>query len=316
MGCDYTGVTGELQVAAQRIQKVLAAAGIASRRASEELVEAGRVQVNGVVVRSIPCLVDVEQDKILVDGKPIRRPKHVYYMLNKPKGVFCTNNDPSGRARAIDLMTGVRERVFAVGRLDAESMGLLLMTNDGELAQKLAHPRFQTPKTYRAEVSGSPSPETLHQLREGVWLSEGRTAPATITVVHRQRDSAILEITLRESRNREVRRMLAKLGHAVRRLTRIRMGKLSTQKLPIGAYRELTPAEVKYLYRLTESPHEDDRPPQRRRSVSDRPSRGQTQRPSSSTRRGRPNASSRPKKGSARGPASPHSGGRRIIRPS
>lgn len=237
-------------MAIQRIQKFLAAAGIASRRACEEFVEAGRVKVNGVTVRELPCLVDPEKDKIAVDGKLVLPTRHVYFLLNKPKGVFCTHNDPAGRHRAIDCLVGVRERVFPVGRLDAESMGLLLLTNDGELTQKLTHPRFGTPKTYRAEVQGCPTQETLQQIRQGVWLSEGHTAPATIEIVHKQRDSAILEITLREVRNREVRRLLAKLGHRVRRLTRIRMGKLTIHKLPVGAFRPLTPYEVKYLYEL------------------------------------------------------------------
>lgn len=236
----------------ERIQKVLASAGFGSRRACELLVEKGRVTVNGRTIRALPLLVDPTKDKIRVDRKSIRSERPVYYLLNKPRGVFCTHNDPDGRKRAIDLMTGVRERVFPVGRLDADSMGLLIMTNDGDLTQKLTHPSFQAPKTYRVEVKGSPKPEALQRLRKGVWLSEGKTAPATIKIIHKDREKAVLEITLREGRNREIRRMLAKLGHRVRRLTRLRMGKLSIRKLPQGAYRPLTKSEVQYLYRLAE----------------------------------------------------------------
>ena len=154
-------------------------------------------------------------------------------MLNKPKRVYCTQHDPAGRTRAVDLLTSVKERVFPVGRLDADSMGLLILTNDGELAQTLTHPSFSVSKTYRAEVTGSPTAETIERLRGGVWLAGGRTSRATVRLIHRQRDKAILEITLKEGRNRQVRRMLSKAGHKVRRLTRIQIGKLSSARLPL-----------------------------------------------------------------------------------
>ncbi|HPF41847.1 MAG TPA: pseudouridine synthase [Phycisphaerae bacterium] len=236
----------------QRIQKVLAAAGFGSRRACEQLVEDGRVTVDGRVVEQLPVVVDLAVNRVTVDDKPIRVQKFVYFVLNKPKGYFCTNSDPDGRRRAVDLMVGVRERVFPVGRLDAESMGLLIMTNDGDLALKLTHPRFQTPKTYRAEVRGQPDTESLDKLRKGVWLAEGRTGPADIAVIHSSRKKSVLEITLREGRNREIRRMLARFGYPVTRLTRIKMGRISIRKLPQGSYRPLSEDEVKYLYRLAE----------------------------------------------------------------
>ncbi len=239
-------------MARERIQKILAAAGFGSRRACEDLVERGRVTVNGQVVRELPCLVDPEHDRIAIDGRPVRRERPVYYLLNKPPGVYCTHNDLAGRKRAVDLLVGVRERVYPVGRLEAESSGLLLLTNDGALTQKLTHPRFGAPKTYRAEVRGVPTPQTLERLKSGVWLSEGRSGGAAVSIVHRDRERAILEITLRESRNREIRRVLARLGHAVRRLTRIRMGKLSIRGLAVGGFRPLTKSEVAYLYRLAE----------------------------------------------------------------
>ncbi len=240
-------------MARERIQKILAAAGFGSRRSCEAFVEQGRIRVNGRVVTELPCLVDPDQDRVAIDGRPVRAARPVYYLLNKPPGVFCTHNDPAGRKRAVDLLVGVRERVYPVGRLEAESSGLLLLTNDGELTQKLTHPRFGAPKTYRAEVRGSPSPEALERIRSGVWLSEGRSGRATVVIVHRDRERAILEITLRESRNREIRRVLARLGHGVRRLTRIRMGKLSIRGLAVGGFRPLSRSEVAYLYRLAES---------------------------------------------------------------
>ncbi len=260
----------------ERIQKVLAAAGFGSRRACETLVEEGRVTVNGRTVWELPKLVDPKEDTIRVDRKPIKPEKIVYFMLNKPPGVYCTNDDPDGRKRAIDLIKGVRERLFMVGRLDASSMGLLILTNDGELTQKLTHPSFQTPKTYRAEVKGRPTDADLQKLRKGVWLSEGKTAPAVITVIHRDREKTMLEITLREGRNREIRRMLAKTGHRVRRLSRIRMGKLSTRKLPLGACRPLTAEEVRYLHKLAEgvtTENDMNRDSGRRRSERKRPAR-------------------------------------------
>ena len=246
------------EMAAERIQKILAAAGYGARRACEELVLDGRVTVNGAVVHTLPVLVNADRDHITVDGKPLRAAKHVYYLLNKPSGVFCTHNDPSGRTRAVDLLVGVRERVFPVGRLDSESTGLLIMTNDGALTQKLTHPSFAVPKTYHAETVGCPTTETLDKLRAGVWLSDGKTAPANITILHRQRDRAVLEITIRESRQRELRRVLAKLGYKVRRMARVRMGKLTIRNLRPGAFRPLTPAEVKYLHSLAEQVAESE----------------------------------------------------------
>lgn len=272
----------------QRIQKVLAAAGFGSRRACEQLVEDGRVAIDGEIVEDLPIVVDPQTSRVTVDDKPIRVQKFVYFLLNKPKGYFCTNSDPDGRRRAIDLMVGVRERVFPVGRLDAESMGLLIMTNDGDLAQKLTHPRFQTPKTYRAEVRGQPQPDALDKLRKGVWLAEGRTGPAEITVIHSSRKKSVLEITLREGRNREIRRMLARFGHPVTRLTRIKMGRISTKRLPLGSYRPLTDDEVKYLYRLAEGLEKgDEAPAKRTRGERKNAKTGRTTRSGSNRRGGR-----------------------------
>ena len=233
----------------ERLQKVLAAAGFGSRRACEEMILAGRVRVNGRPVRSLPVLVNPDADEISVDGRRIRAERKVYYLLNKPKGVFCTQRDPAGRTRAVDLLVGVRERVYPVGRLDADSQGLLLMTNDGDLAAVLTHPRYGVPKTYRARVGGRIGSEHIEHLRRGVWLSGGKTRPARVRLVYGSGTHSVLEITLHEGRNRQVRRMLAKLGHPVRELTRIRIGRLSLRGLGPGQFRPLRPDEVAALRR-------------------------------------------------------------------
>jgi len=275
---------------------MLARAGIGSRRACEELILEGRVQVNGAVVDRLPVLVDPHRDQVWVDGRPVRPERPVYFMLHKPRGVVCTNRDPGGRRRAVDLLGGVRERVYPVGRLDAESTGLLLMTNDGDLAARLMHPRYGVPKTYRAEVAGRMGAPALERLRAGVWLSDGRTAGADASIVYQRADSTILEITLREGRNREVRRVLAKLGHKVYRLKRIRIGGLSLKGLPAGGFRPLRPDEVRGLTAAASaavSPPPRPRPPRapgprtHRQTGPGRSGRGPT---SDRARRGRPRA--------------------------
>ncbi len=215
------------------------------------MILAGRVKVNEHVVDTLPVLADPRQDVIRVDGRRIRTERTVYYLLNKPSGVVCTQRDPSGRTKATDLLVGVKERVFPVGRLDADSTGLLLMTNDGELAQRLTHPRYGMPKTYRAEVGGRIEPADVEKLRKGIWLSEGKTGPARVRIVRRGHRQSLLEMTLREGRNRQVRRMLARLGHPVRRLSRTRMGRLSIHGLGAGKYRPLSREEVAYLQAIS-----------------------------------------------------------------
>lgn len=228
----------------ERIQKVLAAAGYGSRRSCEELVLDGRVTINGKRLTELPILVAAHIDDIRVDGRPIRVQHHVYFMLHKPRGVISTNNDPQGRRRAIDLLPGVRERVFSVGRLDADSTGLILLTDDGELAHRLTHPRFEIPKTYRVTVGGPPVRDgVLRRLREGVRLDDGMTAPAQV----RRLAPRELELTIREGRKRQVRRMCETVGHPVRELRRVRFGPLAIGTLKEGASRRLTPAEVDAL---------------------------------------------------------------------
>ncbi len=235
---------------AERIQKVLAAAGYGSRRVCEEMVRAGRVEVNGKVVQKLPVVVDAAVDNIRVDGRRFKKAKLVYYLLHKPKGVLCTNKDPAGRVRAVDLLRGVKERVYPVGRLDASSTGLLLMTNDGELAERLTHPRYGIEKTYQATIAGRIGVSSIEKLKKGVWLAEAKTRPAKVKVLHRGHTQSGLEIKLREGRNRHVRRVLARLGHKVVKLKRTRIGTLSVRGLGLGCFRPLSPKEVTMLRKL------------------------------------------------------------------
>ena len=228
----------------ERLQKVLARVGIGSRRVSEDLIAEGRVTVNGEVA-VLGRRVDADHDQIVVDGVPLSvRPGLVYYLLNKPAGVVTTASDPQGRATVVQLVPD-EPRVFPVGRLDAGTEGLLLLTNDGDLTQRLTHPRFGVDKEYLAEVSGAPSTKALRALREGIDLDDGRTAPARVTAV----EPTVLRIVIHEGRNRQVRRMCDAVGHPVLRLVRVRIGPLADRALAPGAWRELTTAEVQGLER-------------------------------------------------------------------
>jgi len=256
----------------ERIQKVLGNAGVASRRNIEEMVREGRVVVNGKVMKHLPVLVDAAEDRIEIDGERIRLPgsrgggdrrgglagaQRLYLLMNKPKGVYSTNVAQGEQVRAIDLLPpNLPGRVYPVGRLDAESRGLLLLTNDGDLTNQLTHPRYGVPKTYRATVEGHIHPRAIQELERGVWMADPKsgkgfkTARTHIRIVRRGRDRSILEITIREDRNRQVRRMLARLGHKVRDLMRVRMGPLTLHGLAPGQVRALTPREVRELKEL------------------------------------------------------------------
>jgi 23S rRNA pseudouridine2605 synthase len=236
-----------------RLQKFLSDAGVASRRRAEELIEAGRVLVNDAIVDSLPAFVDPLSDRVVVDGAPVRIQALEYFLLHKPKGVVCTNRDPAGRLRAIDLLPPIRARVNVVGRLDADSTGLLLMTNDGELAEQITHPRLGVPKVYRVEVRGQVPSDIAAKMKTGVYLAEGRAMASDVETVHRSRQSSVLQITLREGRNRQVRRMLARLGHPVRKLKRVQIGPLTLKGLPAGACRRLTARELIQLRNAIET---------------------------------------------------------------
>ncbi|MBC22635.1 MAG: pseudouridine synthase [Phycisphaerae bacterium] len=238
-----------------RIQKVLADAGVASRRASEQLILDGRVSVNGRKVTSLPCFVQPGSDRIEVDGRVLHggSDRSIYVMLYKPRGVVSTNNDPEGRTRAIDLVRHPSgARLYPVGRLDMDSTGLLLLTNDGELANRLTHPRYEVHKGYEVTVSGRIGEADLQKLREGLFLpfraSGGRrTSRSRLSVIKRDRDRTHLYMELREGRNRQIRRMMLKVGHPVKKLQRVRMGPLKLSGLQSGHWRELKAPEVKAL---------------------------------------------------------------------
>ncbi|MCA9182920.1 MAG: pseudouridine synthase [Planctomycetales bacterium] len=232
---------------AQRLNKVLAAAGLGSRRKVEELIEQGRVQIDGDIVTDLSCKVEPDQVKIKVDGQLLKRSRPVYYALNKPPGVLSTNYDPSGRMRVIDLVPD-RDRVFSVGRLDQSSEGLMLLTNDGDLAQRLAHPRFHIQKSYFVVVAGQMTEDELNKLRKGVYLAEGMARIDGATLKRVRKGCTELEIVLSEGKNREIRRILARAGHKVVLLRRIAIGTLRLGQMPVGASRTLTSAEVKALY--------------------------------------------------------------------
>lgn len=235
----------------ERLQKVLAGAGIASRRESESLIEEGRVEVDGEVVTELGSRVDPARQEIRVDGEPLPRPKLAYFAVHKPTGVVSTANDPSGRPRVIDLLPPSLGRLYNVGRLDMASEGLILVTNDGEMANRLTHPRHGIEKTYNVQVAGHPDPEVLTQLRQGVYFAEGKAQVVRVKIKSRRKQSTLLEIVLDEGRNREIRRLLAKVGHKVQKLVRVAVGPVRLGEMPAGAYRKLTPQEVKELRQAT-----------------------------------------------------------------
>jgi len=230
----------------QRLQKVLAAAGVDSRRKCEELILDGVVHVNRKVVDTLPAFVDPEKDVITVNGKKIRAVQKVYFLLNKPRGVICTNRDPRGRKKAIDLVR-TRERIFCVGRLDADTTGLIILTNDSELANRLTHPRYGLAKTYVVRVKGQITAEQIQKLKKGIWLAEAKTGAASVKVLKRGHKESLMEVTIRQGLNRQVRRMLARVGLSVRTLTRARIGKIDARGLGVGKFRTLTKSEVAYL---------------------------------------------------------------------
>ena len=264
----------QTQQAGERLQKVLAAAGHGSRRECELLIEQGRVMVDDRVVTRLGTRVDPQRQRIRLDGEAVQLERRVYYLLNKPKGFLSTNFDPSGRPRAVDILKAVPQRLFSVGRLDRESDGLLLLTNDGELTNRLTHPRYGVPKTYLVQVAGRPKPEDFAKMRKGVFLSEGKVTVDSVRSKGSRGRSTLLEIVLSEGRNREIRRMLARLGHKVMRLTRTAIGPVTDRGLRPGEFRKLRPDELQTLRQLAESTHESVARPEPAKGVKHgRPSR-------------------------------------------
>jgi len=244
---------GSVAVGQQRLQKVLAAAGLGSRRQCETLIEEGRVEVDAQVVTRLGTKVDLAGQEIRVDGETLPKPRHVYYAVHKPKGVVSTSRDPAGRPRVIDLVPQRAGRLFNVGRLDRASEGLILVTNDGDLANRLTHPRYGVEKTYHVEVAGRPDRVVLAKLKRGVRLAEGFAQVVRVRIKRHRKQSTVLEMVLDEGRNREIRRLLARVGHKVLRLTRVAVGPVRLGDLPPGSYRELTRTERKALRRSVQA---------------------------------------------------------------
>lgn len=235
---------------AERLQKIIAQAGIASRRAAEGLILAGRVTVDGQVVTELGGKYESSQ-RICVDGKPLTLAEEkVYFLLNKPKGYLSTAKDERGRRTVLDLLPEVKQRVYPLGRLDNNTEGLLLISNDGQLMNGLLHPRYKVNKTYVARVAPVPAENALDKLRQGIRLEDGLTAPAVVRLLDTAEDEAKVEITIHEGRNRQVRRMFAAIGCDVRALKRIRFAKLTLAGVKRGHYRPLTDAEVAELYHI------------------------------------------------------------------
>jgi pseudouridine synthase len=247
----------------QRLQKVLSQAGIASRRAAERLIAEGRVTVNGRTVTEMGTKADPGVDDVRVDGRRIKgaeRTRHI--LLNKPAGYVTTRSDPQRRPTVIDLLAGVREYVYPVGRLDYDSEGLIILTNDGELAARLTHPRHGVERTYEAKVAGMPDAEAVERLRTGIPLDGRRTLPAHITLLNDRRGErdGILRLTIREGRNRQIRRMCEAVGHPVKALRRVRVGPISDRRLKPGEWRELTAQEIAALRHAATSQPARSRP--------------------------------------------------------
>lgn len=233
-----------------RLNRFLSQAGVCSRRAADAMIVAGRVAVNGTVDRELGRKIDPMRDEVHVDGERVQTERPVYILFNKPKGVVCTNAANEKHPRVIDMLPRLRGRVYTVGRLDLDAEGLILVTNDGQFAQTMTHPRYGVPKTYSALVRGRIGDDTLAKARGGVWLSEGRTEPAKIVCERLGRDRSYLKITVRESRHRELRRVFAKLGFPVLELKRVRIGQLSLHRMARGGSRFLSATEVQELLQV------------------------------------------------------------------
>lgn len=231
----------------ERLQKAIAKAGVASRREAEQMIAQGRVRVNGRLVTVLGAKVDPASDRIEVDGRPIQKESHVYVMLHKPEGFVTTVKDPQGRPTVLDLVTSIPQRIFPVGRLDRDTRGLLLLTNDGHLAHRLTHPSYEVVKVYHARLKGAITQEAIHRLRSGVPLDDRLTAPARVRVLSRAKESTWIEIGIHEGRNRQVRRMAQAVGFPVLELVRVRFGPLRLGSLACGSFRFLQEVEIQAL---------------------------------------------------------------------
>lgn len=234
-----------------RLQKFLAKAGIASRRKSEELISNGKVKVNGLIVTELGTTINPETDIVKYnDKKVILEEEKVYFMLHKPTGYVTTAKDEKGRKTVLDLMKGVSQRIYPVGRLDYDTSGLLLLTNDGDLTYKITHPKHEVEKIYVAKVKGVPTPNELDQFQKGLIIDGRKTSRAKINIINTNRTNSVVSITIKEGRNRQVRKMCEAISHPVLELKRIAIGKLSIDNLEVSKYRSLTKEEIRYLQNL------------------------------------------------------------------
>lgn len=233
-----------------RLNHFLAMSGVASRRAADELIRGGRVEVNGRLVTELGVRIDPEQDDVRFDGNRLRPERPTYVLFNKPSGVVCTNARHEQKKRVIDFLPTVKGRLFTVGRLDLDSEGLILLTNDGNFALEMTHPRFGVPKLYAVTLRGRVEQKDLDKARGGVWLAEGPTAGMGVRIEHTGKDKTLLKVSLREGKNREIRRVFAKLGYPVLELKRIRIGELNLHGLRPGEWRFLQKHEIDALRRV------------------------------------------------------------------
>ncbi len=262
-----------------RLHKFMAHGGVGSRREAETFIEQGRVSVNGKPVTKLGFKVDPAVDRVLLDGEPIKTEAPVYFLLHKPSGFICTNHDERGRPRAVDLLRGVKQRVYTVGRLDADSLGLILVSNDGDLANIVCHPRYRIQKKYQVAVKGFVTRDQIAKLEAGVWLAEGKSSPAKVVPLGRnpRRNETILEMTIFEGRNREIRRVFANIGLNVRRLLRTSLGPLSLEGLQPGETREIARKdlvfvdEAKRLYEANKEVWDAELPPPEKKVWRPRP---------------------------------------------
>ena len=295
----------------ERLHKFLASTGAGSRRECETFIQQRRVTVNGQVVTKMGVKVDPFTDKVTFDGESVTPEEKVYWILNKPPGTICTNSDERGRPRVVDLVPDQKNRIYTVGRLDADSRGLILLTNDGGIANVICHPRYRIEKVYQVAVRGRVTREQIARVEAGVWLAEGKSSPARVKPLGRnpKRDETVLEMTVFEGRNREVRRVLARVGLNVRRLLRTSIGPVGLGKLPPGGSRRLDPDELSFvadaekLYLANQEAWDAELPPEK-------PARGPRRPQGGGNRPPRSPGAHDPSKGRAPSKGAPARGGR------
>ncbi len=234
----------------ERLQKVLALAGVGSRRGCDQLILEGVVTVNGRMIDTLPAFVNPKTDDIRVNNQRLRKARLMYFLLHKPKRTVCTNDDPQGRTKAIDLVD-CPERIFCVGRLDTETSGAIILTNDMELTNRLTHPRYELPKTYEVSIRGQLEGDAIEQIKRGIRLADGKLEKAAVKVLHRGKTETILEIVVAQGLSAEIRSAIAHIGYKARAVKRTRIGNIDIKTLPIGGYRHLTVSEIRYLYKIT-----------------------------------------------------------------